>query len=123
MNRNLGGVTGDHMQAHHLIPDEIWGKHQTFFDDIGMKGRRGAKENGLLIPGSEEKVKSAKRKFYRCGPRAIYSTGANLQVDRIESAFKCGAIDAAQARDKISQLQNASRILLMSPGANPIRLT
>nr|WP_244115319.1 AHH domain-containing protein [Burkholderia cenocepacia] len=111
------------MQAHHLIPEEIWGKHQAFFDDIGMKGKRDSKENGLLMPDSEQKAKSMKRKFYHCGSHAIYSAGINLQVDRIESAFKRGAIDAAQARDKISQLQNTSRVLLMSPGASPVRLT
>mgnify|MGYP000134234563 FL=1 len=30
LNRNLGGVTGDHLLAHHIIPEEIWAKRKDF---------------------------------------------------------------------------------------------
>lgn len=84
LNRNLGGATGDHMQAHHLIPEEVWGRHQAFFNKIGLEGKRDAKENGLLMPDSEAKAKAMKRKFYHCGSHGVYSAIVEARVDNIE---------------------------------------
>ncbi|MDR0240581.1 MAG: AHH domain-containing protein [Burkholderia sp.] len=122
LNRNLGGVTRDNMQAHHLIPEEIWNKHQLFFDKIGMGGERDKKEGGLLMPDSADKAKQMKRKFYHCGPHAVYFAAVGAKVTDIKTDFNAGRIDKSTARQKISQLQSASRLALMAPGSNPIRI-
>ncbi|WP_152603480.1 AHH domain-containing protein [Burkholderia paludis] len=72
------------MQAHHLIPEEVWGRHQAFFNKIGLEGKRDAKENGLLMPDSEAKAKAMKRKFYHCGSHGVYSAIVEARVDNIE---------------------------------------
>ncbi|MBU6956898.1 AHH domain-containing protein [Pseudomonas sp. CVAP len=55
------------MQAHHLIPEEVWGRQASFFSDIGMAGERDKKENGILMPDSAEQARKTKRVFYHCG--------------------------------------------------------
>ena len=57
LDRALGGDTHDEMQAHHLIPEQVWKDHTSFFSDIGMSGDRDKKENGVLMPGSLVKAK------------------------------------------------------------------
>ncbi|WP_225548741.1 AHH domain-containing protein, partial [Chromobacterium violaceum] len=122
LNKNLGGVTRDRMQAHHLIPEEIWGKHQKFFDRIGLEGQRDAATNGLLMPDSAEKAKEMHRKFYHCGSHPAFSAAMNTQVTKIEDKLNSGKIDAAQARNEIAALQKATRATLSASGSNPIRL-
>ncbi|WP_257385290.1 RHS repeat-associated core domain-containing protein [Tahibacter caeni] len=123
LDRNLGGTVGDGKQAHHLIPEEIWGDHQAFFDDIGMGGQRDKKENGLLMPASAKKAKQMKRKFYHCGSHGVmYSPMVNKAVTDIEAEFRSGAIDAAQARGRIGALQQSMRGMLSAKGTVPVRL-
>ncbi|ENW35385.1 hypothetical protein F922_02383 [Acinetobacter baumannii NIPH 201] len=71
LNRNLGGVKGDHLQAHHIIPEEICAKRKDFLDDIGIGGNRDKAENGVLMPPSEAKAKQMKRQLYHCGSHPI----------------------------------------------------
>ena len=123
LNRNLGGVTGDHLQAHHIIPEEIWAKRKDFLDDIGIGGNRDKAENGVLMPDSEAKAKQMKRKLYHCGSHPIYSTLINQKLIRIENQFNDGKITAAQAREKVANVQTSMRVVLSAPGSNPIRLS
>lgn len=123
MNRALGGTNGDEKQAHHLIPEEIWGKHEDFFKKIGMGGQCDAASNGLLMPGSDKKARSMRRKFYHCGSHPLYSALVERQVRQIEQDLTDKKIDIGQGRSKICQLQQQNRILLSVPGrGTPVRL-
>jgi RHS repeat-associated protein len=73
LNNALGGQTNDNMQAHHIIPEQVWADNESFLNRIGLAGKRDAKENGVLMPDSPEKAKSMRRKFYHCGSHAMYS--------------------------------------------------
>ncbi|SMC29053.1 RHS repeat-associated core domain-containing protein [Andreprevotia lacus DSM 23236] len=118
LNGNLGGVTGDNMQAHHLIPEEVWGKHEVFFNNIGMGGQRDLAANGVLMPDSEKKAIAMKRKFYHCGSHGkYYSPMVNSQVQRIENDYNSGAISAVEAKTKIGDLQGRLRVGLIIPSA------
>ncbi|CAN7394612.1 AHH domain-containing protein [Acidovorax sp. LjRoot117] len=123
LNRALGGTNGDEKQAHHLIPEEIWGKHEDFFKKIGMGGQCDAASNGLLMPGSDKKARSMRRKFYHCGSHPLYSALVERQVRQIEQDLTDKKIDIGQGRSKICQLQQQNRILLSVPGrGTPVRL-
>ncbi|MFF7108620.1 RHS repeat-associated core domain-containing protein [Pseudomonas sichuanensis] len=126
LNKALGGNTGDHLQAHHLIPEEIWKKNSDFFEDIGMGGQMDNKENGLLMPDSHNKAKAMKRMFYHCGSHSTYSSTVNAEVLDISEDFYNGNISKAEAQGKISAMQTRNRALLAAPavpGVSPIRLS
>jgi RHS repeat-associated protein len=124
LNKSLGGVVGDHKQAHHLIPEEVWGKHKSFLDRIGRGDMRDHRSNGLLVPDSAAKAKQMKRKFFHCGSHATYSAGVDAKVSLIENDFLQGKISAAEASRQIGVLQNTLRSTLMAPsfGTAPIRI-
>ena len=122
LDRNLGGVVGDKMQAHHLIPEQIWKRHLQFFEDIGMGDEMDNANNGVLAPCSESKAKSMNRAFYHCGSHAIYSAQIEARIAEIENDFKDKAIDASTARAKIAEIQTTSRRLLSMPGLSPRRI-
>ncbi len=123
LDRNLGGRVGDGKQAHHLIPEEIWGKHKAFFDSIGMGDDRDKKANGLLMPASKEKAKKMKRVFYHCGSHGkVFSPMVDSEVSKIEARFNSGAINAAEARVQVGALQQSLRTSLSVKGPIPIRL-
>jgi len=63
-NKNLGGRPHDQMQAHHLIPEEVWGRHKIFFNKIGMKDMMDAASNGLLMPDSASKASKDGLRFF-----------------------------------------------------------
>ncbi len=122
LNRNLGGVKGDHLQAHHIIPEEIWRDNKKFLDKIGIGDNRDKAENGVLMPDSEAKAKQMKRQLYHCGSHPIYSMGVNEKLGRIESQLNKGEITVPQAREKVANLQQSLRVVLSAPGTKPIRL-
>ncbi|WP_127491313.1 RHS repeat-associated core domain-containing protein [Acinetobacter calcoaceticus] len=123
LNRNLGGVKGDHLQAHHIIPEEIWAKRKVFLDDIGIGGNRDKAENGVLMPDSEAKAKQMKRQLYHCGSHPIYSAGINQKLGQIQREFESKKITVSQARAKVANLQSSMRLVLTTPGTKPIRLS
>ncbi|WP_274519663.1 MULTISPECIES: AHH domain-containing protein [unclassified Pseudomonas] len=125
MNRNLGGIKYDNLQAHHIIPEEIWEDNITFMDDIGVGGNMDNKENGVLMPDSADKAKQMKRKFYHCGSHDVYSRAVQEEISEIASAFYSGAISDGEARQEISAIQVRNRMWLKTPaipGTSPIRL-
>ena len=123
LDRALGGKTGDGKQAHHLIPEEVWGNHEKFFNEIGLGGQRDKAANGVLMPGSEKKARSMRRKFYHCGSHPLYSALIDKRVTDVENDFNSGKIDANQARNKIGQIQQQSRTTLSAGGrGTPVRL-
>ena len=122
LNRNLGGTTGDHLQAHHIIPEQIWRDNKKFLDKIGIGGNRDKAENGVLMPDSESKAKQMNRKVYHCGSHPLYSIGVNEKLQRIEEQFNKGEINISQAKEKVANLQQTLRVGLTVTGSNPIRL-
>ncbi|WP_429540711.1 AHH domain-containing protein [Pseudomonas monsensis] len=77
------------MQAHHLIPEEVWGRQASFFSDIGMGGERDKKENGLLMPDSADQAKKTKRVFYHCGSHGkVYSPMVNNMVTTVRRELR-----------------------------------
>jgi RHS repeat-associated protein len=84
LNNALGGVTGDKMQAHHLIPEEIWAKNEKFLNSSGMKGQRDAKGNGVLLPDSEKVGKQKGKAYYHRGSHAKYSAMVDAEIKKIK---------------------------------------
>jgi uncharacterized protein RhaS with RHS repeats len=122
LNTALKGKTGDHMQAHHLIPEKVWRDHAKLSNDIGMEGKRDTAANGLLMPDSVDEAKKRGRKFYHCGSHAIYSAAINSRIGKIEEALNKGDIGKSDAVARVANLQAMSRLALSAPGKNPIRL-
>lgn len=121
LDRNLGGATGDQMQAHHLIPEEIWDKNAAFLGKIGLSGQKDNSENGLLMPSNQKKMKQMKRKVYHCGSHALYSAEVGARITKIEKLYDAEKIDAGQAKSRIAALQTSLRaeILLGAVPRNP----
>lgn len=123
LNRALGGTTHDKMQAHHLIPEEVWGRQASFFSDIGMGADRDKKANGLLMPDSADQAKKTKRVFYHCGSHGkVYSPMVDNMVTTVRTKYEAGVIDEAQARAQISSIQTRLRASLSVPGIKQRRL-
>jgi len=122
LNRNLGGTTGDHLQAHHIIPEQIWKEQEIFFNNIGMGGDKDKAANGVLMPDSEAKAKQMKRQLYHCGSHKMYSDRIRSELNKIQSQFDSKNITAAQAKEKVSNLQKTTRAILLAPGTKPVRL-
>lgn len=74
LDKNLGGVTGDQMQAHHVIPVAVWGIHSKFLTDIGISNDRDKAQNGILVPDSCKKAQAMRRLYYHCGSHVAYNT-------------------------------------------------
>ncbi|WP_123585339.1 RHS repeat-associated core domain-containing protein [Pseudomonas brassicacearum] len=123
LDRELGGKTNDKMQAHHLIPEEVWNRQASFFSDIGMSGERDKKENGILMPDSAEQAKKTKRVFYHCGSHSkVYTPMVNNMVTTVRSKYEAGVIDETQARAQISTIQSRLRTSLSVSGTKQRRV-
>ncbi len=123
LDGNLGGVTGDKMQAHHLIPVAVWNIYdKKLFQKIGMSEARDKASNGELIPDSCKKAQSMRRRYYHCGSHKIYSSVVTVEVDKIYQDFDQKRITAQQAKDKIQNLQKDLRIYVSQSASTPGRL-
>jgi RHS repeat-associated protein len=123
LDRALGGKSNDKMQAHHLIPEEVWGRQASFFSDIGMAGERDKKENGILMPDSAEQAKKTKRVFYHCGSHGkVYTPMVENMVEKVRDDYDSGDIDKVQARAQISAIQSRLRTSLSVPGTKQRRV-
>ncbi|WP_197466015.1 RHS repeat-associated core domain-containing protein, partial [Chromobacterium sp. F49] len=109
LNKDLGGVVGDKMQAHHVIPEEIWGKKKSFLDAIGYQGQRDKAPNGVLLPDSQKTAQTMGKKVYHCGSHANYSQLVEEKLSRIQNRYESGAITADQAKNQVSSLQISLR--------------
>ncbi|CAM3942326.1 RHS repeat-associated core domain-containing protein [Flavobacterium branchiophilum] len=108
LNTNLGGVTGDGMQAHHLIPEQTWGNNSTFLNNIGLSGQRDAASNGVLLHDSEIGSQSAGKAIWHRGSHANYSDMVNQRIRSIEARHRVHG-DDARARAEIADLQRRLR--------------
>ncbi|MCR6477814.1 RHS domain-containing protein [Variovorax sp. ZS18.2.2] len=112
LDRNLGGVSGDGMQAHHVIPEEVWANNGAFLNTIGLSGQRDVKENGMLLPGSQGKAKAMGKKVYHCGSHALYSAMVDARVKSIRTAYDSKAITAGEAKQEIGDLQGQLKLAI-----------
>ncbi|MEK4424964.1 RHS repeat-associated core domain-containing protein [Solibacillus sp. FSL K6-1523] len=103
LNKNLGGTIGDGMEALHLIPKEIWRKHQTMFDYLGMG--MDLKSNGILLPSSNSLRMQMGTEVYHRGSHLKYSKYVNSRVNKIESKWSAGINDNATIK-RLEKLQN-----------------
>nr|WP_262501773.1 AHH domain-containing protein [Pseudomonas lundensis] len=123
LDRALKGASKDGMQAHHLIPEQVWKAHASFFTDIGMYAQIDDKQNGLLIPSRADKAKEMKRKFYHCGPHGVvYSPMVNNMIEKVQRRFSADLINEAQARAEISEIQSRLRSSLLVSGKKQRRV-
>ena len=108
LNKNIGGVVGDKLSAHHVIPVEIWGENKGFLDEIGLVGRRDSVENGILIPGSEKAYKDGLGKgisVYHSSNHNQYSSIVRDRISEIKEDFYDGNIAKSEARLEVRKLQ------------------
>ncbi|WPH23682.1 RHS repeat domain-containing protein [Variovorax paradoxus] len=112
LDRNLGGVSGDEMQAHHVIPEEVWANNAAFLNKVGLTGQRDDRANGMLLPGSQAKAKKMGKKVYHCGSHALYSAMVDARVKSIQTAYDGRAITAGEAKQEIGDLQNQLKLAI-----------
>lgn len=105
LNRNLGGTRGDRKQAHHVIPEEIWGENTGFFNNIGLNGRMDEAFNGILLPDNNGTARQSGSRTIHRGSHDQYSNHVRGRVATIRNNFQSGAITPAQARRQIRLLQ------------------
>ncbi|MFE3577281.1 RHS repeat domain-containing protein [Lysinibacillus sp. NPDC059133] len=86
LDKALGGAIGDGMEAHHLIPEEIWGKHQAMFDHLGMG--MDSKSNGIHMPSSNSRRNQMGAEVYHRGSHPQYSRYVDSRVNKIKSKWK-----------------------------------
>ncbi|MBD2794060.1 RHS repeat-associated core domain-containing protein, partial [Xenorhabdus szentirmaii] len=112
LDKAMAGKKYDRLSAHHVIPVEIWTKHQEFLNQIGIGGRMNSVENGIHIPGSKKAMKDDVGK----GMKVFHSSNHNTysgQVDNKIAAIKAAyehqdekqRITAREARDRIRKVQ------------------
>ena len=101
LDRSLGGVVGDNMQAHHLIPVAVWKKHEGFLTRIGLGSLRDTAPNGLLMPDSSAQAKASKATVYHRGSHANYNALVDRKIERIHRDYKAGIIDKAAAKQRV----------------------
>ncbi|WP_439852263.1 RHS repeat-associated core domain-containing protein [Pseudomonas syringae] len=109
LDRSLGGVVGDNMQAQHVIPVQVWNRHEGFLNRIGMDGTRDKASNGLLMPDSEAKAKVIGRKVHHNGSHKDYSDLVDEKLKRISKRYSRKEISRAQARQHVESLQRSLR--------------
>ncbi len=105
LDKNLGGVKGDSMQAHHVIPEEVWGNNQKFLDDIGLGSQMDKATNGLLLPSNNGAMVPDGPDIKHIGSHPKYSAEVDGRVKAISDDFYDGLIDDKTARRKFRKLQ------------------
>jgi len=105
LNNHLGGVVGDKMQAHHVIPEEIWGQNKQFLDDIGLGGQRDLATNGILLPDNAGGVTKNGPQVVHRGSHPKYSAEIDGRLQTIKKAHADGLIDDKAARNAVRKLQ------------------
>lgn len=122
LDKNLGGMVGDKMQAHHVIPVEKWKTHSKFLTEIGLGNDRDKASNGILMPDSCNKAQSMRRLYYHCSSHTIYSARVEAQMIIIKNQYTRKLINAQQAKEKIENLQDDLRTYLAQSSSAQRRL-
>ena len=113
LNAALGGVVGDGMAAHHLIPETVYNGHSAFFNAIGVE--RDDAKNGLLMPSSAKKATELgdPAMIVHCGGHPDYIKEVEKSVSDIEKEFANKDLTKEEIRNeavkKIRELQEELR--------------
>jgi RHS repeat-associated protein len=95
-------------QAHHLIPEEVWGNvdNTKFFKSIKLRGRDSA-TNGIFLPNSQALGDHYGFDRYHLGSHANYSTRVEAEMSIIRGRLSANPspADIAQARQDVRSLQ------------------
>nr|WP_257620233.1 RHS repeat-associated core domain-containing protein [Aeromonas hydrophila] len=108
LNKNMGGVAGDQLSAHHVIPVKVWESNKSFFNEIGLGGRRDSIENGIFIPGSESAFKNDVGKgmpVFHSSKHDTYSKDVNNRITTIRDEYKAGVLSKDEARIAVRKEQ------------------
>ena len=116
LNAALGGVVGDGMAAHHLIPETVYNGHSAFFNAIGVE--RDDAKNGLLMPSTFNKAIELgdPTMIVHCGGHPDYINEVENKVTAIENEFKDLTKEEVrnEAEKKIRELQEELRKDILS---------
>ena len=101
---NLNGTVGDNMQAHHLIPEQVWTDpaNQAMFDTLGMD--MDAAQNGILLPNNEALRQQQGIGVYHRGSHPQSSAQVTNEVEIIRNQHIPGVNDA-DIRTRLEDLQ------------------
>lgn len=102
------------MQAHHIIPEEVWKKNQDFFDKIGLSGQMDKASNGILLPDRASAITNSTPQTIHFGSHPEYSGIIGEKVESIKYKYDTGVIDEVDARKQIAHLQDKWRSRLQS---------
>jgi len=119
----LGLSVGEAMQAHHLIPNQVYNQFKPLFDAIGHS--QNAASNGLALANSPQEEKKLGQLFYHNGPHPNTSDAIRNQIRAINNQFNQGLISAQDAKNQVTDIQNSQRSRLSQGGAGrcPIRVS
>jgi len=95
------------LQAHHLIPEDVWGSFEIFFDNIGMGGQMDLAANGILIPSNARSLAASSLDIIHSSQHPNFSDGVFDAVGLIATDFYSGDITTAQAQNRIADLQRS----------------
>ena len=118
LDKALGGVKGDRMAAHHLIPETVYNRHSAFFNAIGVE--RDDAKNGLLMPSSAKKAAELgdPAMIVHCGGHPNYIKEVEAKITEIENEFKEKDLTKEEVRNeaekKIRELQEELRKDILS---------
>jgi len=117
LDKNLGGTVGDQMQAHHLIPEEVWKLNQANFDSLKMN--MDSASNGVLLPDNESLRKQMGYSVYHRGSHPQYNLEVKEEVKKILSEYEKGKNDD-DIRKRLETLQETLRERLKNGEGNPL---
>lgn len=101
LNKNMGGVAGDPLSAHHVIPVKIWESNKSLFNEICLDGRRDSIEDGVFIPGGESAFKNYVGKgmpIFHSSKHDPYSKDVNYRIATIRDEYKAGVLSKDESR-------------------------
>ncbi|MEK5039317.1 RHS repeat-associated core domain-containing protein [Sporosarcina sp. FSL K6-3457] len=105
IKKGFNGKSFAGSQAHHVIPTNVWKEYQTFFNDIGMGGKRDEAFNGMMIPSNPDTLKGSSFDFIHNTSHSAYNSNVMNRAGNIFEEFDNGLIDEKQARTKVRKLQ------------------
>ena len=102
----MNGAVGDNLQAHHLVPCQVWDNHQGALDAMGME--RNAAGNGLHMPSNTTAQPGA---IGHIGSHPQYNALVDAEVSAITNSLPANPTPAqlAAARNDMEALQTRLR--------------
>jgi RHS repeat-associated protein len=114
LKNRLGGVTGDAMQAHHLIPEALR-THRFVRRAIQAGWDHDQIYNGILLPNNDQLSRQLNLPWHR-GRHRKYNTRVEQDLDTLEIAAQAGNWSNQQAYTELQQLAATLRNYLQGLG-------